>query len=359
LKLAIAAVFGLVLGAGACGELPNPTAVVDLRVLAIKSEPAGFLIDLQNPGSASDAELTAQLTALVVDPQGGGQEMTVSAVGCPDYIDTITSATQQGTKLCPPASATSQIPEPIGSKLTTADAPGPPTADPIVAGGYEYNPMVSFGLTSDQISAFFSPDPLGIPAIDQSVAYNRDFGLPAIVNMIFDLAGEHAVAIKNVVYWPRLDAAQQPNKNPTLDGIKLFTDRDPMTGNPINEIDPAVDPMPTVSVSAMSKLYVQPVYTTAAEDYQLRVKNVDTGLVETRDEHELLRFQFYTTAGTFDPEMQFSEKNPITNVFHDDSEYVLPKADRIPADGIVTIWVVAHDERAGTDWASRTIHVVP
>src|SRR4051812_8334978 len=332
---------------------------MDLRVLAIKSEPAGFLVNLDDPGSATQADLTAQLTALVVDPLGNGQEMTVSAVGCPDYIDTITSATQQGTKLCPPASATSQIPEPIGSELATADAPGPPTASPIVAGGYEYNPMVSFGLRPDQIGAFFSPNPTGIPALDQSIAYNRDFGLPAVVNMTFDLAGEHAVAIKNVVYWPRLDAAQQPNKNPTLDGIRLFTDRDPTTGDPINEIDQVADPMPTVSVGAMNKLYVQPVYSTAAEDYQLRVKNVDTGLVETRDEHELLRFQFYATAGTFDPDTQFSEKNPITNVFHDDSEYVLPKVDQIPADGVVTIWVVARDERAGTDWASRTIHVVP
>ena len=89
------------------------------------------------------------------------------------------------------------------------------------------------------------------------------------------------------------------------------------------------------------------------------MKNVDTGLVETRHEHELLRFQFYATAGTFDPDMQFSEKNPFTDVFHDDSEYVLPKLDKIPADGIVTIWIVVHDERAGTDWASRTIKVVP
>ena len=38
---------------------------------------------------------------------------------------------------------------------------------------------------------------------------------------------------------------------------------------------------------------------------------------------------------------------------------MLPKADQIPADGKVTIWIVAHDERAGTDWVSRTIRVVP
>jgi len=361
LKFAITAVCGLALAAGACGELPNPTTVQDLRVLAVKCEPAGFLVDLENPGGASQAALTAQITALVIDPLGGGQEMAVSAVGCPDYIDTITSATQQGTKLCPPASATSMIPDPIGKNLATAPAPGPPTAAPIAPYGIEYNPMVSFGLTPEQIGAFFSPTPFGVPAIDQSIAYNRDFGLPAIVNLTFDLAGEHAVAIKNVVYWPRLDAAQQPNQNPTLDAIRFFTQRDPTTGDPFNEIDPAVDPVPTVSVGAMTKLYVQPAYSdTAAEPYLLKEKNVDTGVVETRMiERELLRFQFYATAGTFDPEMQFSERNPFTDVFHTDSEYVLPKPEKIPADGIVTFWIVVHDERAGSNWASRTIRVVP
>ena len=41
----------LALGAGACGELPAESNVVDLRVLGIKSEPAGFLINLDDLGS--------------------------------------------------------------------------------------------------------------------------------------------------------------------------------------------------------------------------------------------------------------------------------------------------------------------
>lgn len=354
----------LALGVGACGELPNESTVQDLRVLGVKCDPGGFLVNLDDPGAATEAELTATLTALIVDPIGGGQELTVTAVGCPDYIDTITSATLQGSKLCPPASATSMIPEPIGSNLATAPAPGPPTANPIVAGGIEYNPTVSFGLTPKQIGAFFSPTPTGIPALDTSISYNRDFGLPAIVNLTFGLGSERVEAIKRVVYWPRLDPAQQPNKNPTMGGIRLYRHRDDATGNPIDEIDPVTDPTPTVSVSAMDKLYVQPIWspgTTVEENYLLKVNNIQAGQIETRViERELVRFFFYASpAGTFDPLIQFSEENPITMVFHDDSEYVLPKADEIPADGKVTIWIVAHDERAGTDWISRTINVVP
>jgi hypothetical protein len=44
---------------------------------------------------------------------------------------------------------------------------------------------------------------------------------------------------------------------------------------------------------------------------------------------------------------------------HTDAEYVLPKLTDMPAGGVVVIWLVTHDERAGTDWASRPINVVP
>jgi len=350
------------LGAGACGELPNQTTVQDLRVLGVKCEPGGFLVNLDDPGSATEAELTATLTALVVDPNGGGQELAVMGVGCPDYIDTITSATLQGSKLCPPASVTSMIPEPIGSKLATVPATGSPTANPIVPYGIEYNPTLSFGLRPDQVAAFFSPIPTGIQLLDDSVALNRDFGLAAIVNLTFGLGNERVEAIKRVVYWPRLDPAQQPNKNPTMGGVRLYRHRDDATGNPIDEIDPVLEPTPTVSVGAMDKLYVQPAYgPEIAESYLLRVRNAETMQIETKVvDRELIRFYFYASpVGTFDPELQFSEENPITMVFHDDSEYVLPPADKIPADGKVTIWIVAHDERAGTDWVSRTINLVP
>ena len=101
-----------------------------------------------------------------------------------------------------------------------------------------------------------------------------------------------------------------------------------------------------------------------AESYPLNVRNADTGEITPRMvERELLRFQFYATAGKFDPEMQFSELNPILvgGTLHTDSEWLPPKElPELPSPGgIVTIWLVTHDERAGTDWASRTIIVTP
>jgi hypothetical protein len=382
LKTLVKAACLLALGAGACGELPAESNVADLRVLGVKCEPAGFLVNLDDPGAATEAELTAAITALVVDPRAPGGVVEVSAaVGCPDYIDTITSATQQGSKLCPPADATSMFPPPIGPLLATttivpADAPltFPPamTSDPTVPSDFQYHPSVSYGLRPDQVGAFFSPATTGIPALDESIAFNRAFGLPAIVNLTFTINGERAEAIKRVVYWPRLDPAQQPNTNPTLGDpadpnvvkIRFYSHRDDTTGEPDQEI---ADAVPTLSIAAGSKLYVKPNYDHAVDmNYLLNVRNPDMDAIMTKTvDRELLRFQFYATAGAFTPEMQFSELNPILSggTLHTDAEWVLPTAEKArednlpPEGGIVTIWIVTHDERAGTDWASRTVRL--
>jgi len=372
LRLAVATVSVLALGAAACGELPNVTTVVDLRVLGVKCEPAGFLVDLEKPGSAMADALKATLTALVVDPQGQGYELHVSAVGCPDYIDTITSATLQGSKLCPPASVTSMIPPPIGPLLATTTivpASAPVSFFPVGGSGVQYEPTLVFGLRPDQVSAFFSPTTTMVPALDESIAFNRDFGLAAIVNLDFELNGQRAVAIKRVVYWPLIIEPGMPapvaNKNPTLGNpaiptapkILLYKHRDETNGLPDVLYEVA---HPTISIAAKDKLYVDPVDDAAAEMYRLRVRNPDTREIETRTELELLRFQFYATAGTFDPDLQINQENPITGKTLTDAEYLPPKPEDIPAEGLlVTIWVVAHDERAGTDWASTTITVVP
>ena len=87
-------------------------------------------------------------------------------------------------------------------------------------------------------------------------------------------------------------------------------------------------------------------------------------MIETRVvDRELLRFYFYTSRGKFDPEQQFSELSPILTggTLHTDSEWLPPtKPEDLPTGGeIVTIWLVTHDERAGTDWASRTFLLLP
>jgi len=361
--LLIAAGCGLVLGGAGCGELPDVTAVVDLRVLAVKCEPAGFLVDLVHPERASQMDYTARITALVADPLAPGGMLTINAEGCPNLLDTITAATGQATKFCPDPGAAVPIPELATTPITE---PGMPLVVPPTPGMDDvFQPTVSFGLTPKQVQTFFTLT--GDATLDKIIQDNRDFGLSAIVDLDFDINGEHAAAIKNVVYWPRLDPMQAPNTNPTLAGLKLGKHRSEDTGSPDVFWDV---PNPTLSISAGDKLFVDPDYLphdsypgAADQNYLLRVHNTQTDMVETHVvERELIRFQFYATAGTFEPREQQSELEPFLapgSLLHTDSEYKLPRVDQLPPDGNVTIWVVTHDERGGSDWFTTTITVVP
>jgi hypothetical protein len=351
----------LALHGGACGNLDEITTVHDLRVLAVSAEPAGFLVDLTNPGAGSAAELQATLTALVADPLAGGDmQVVTTAVGCPDYVDTITAATGQSSKLCPSPQASSQLPAVLQTVVIFGpDAPS--STPPVEAGGIEYHPTATFGLTPDQLGIFFSPTPTGDAQADQIIAYNRDFGLDAIVNMTFAVNGEQATAIKRVVYWPRLSADETPNHNPTLKAVELYAHRDPVTGDPV---DLLMDVSPTVKLSAMDGLYVLPVPADDAieTNYLLRVRNTATKQIDTVTvDHELLTYQFFATAGTFSPAERQSEQSviftPSGGIAHTDSHWTAP--GKVPASGVVTIWVVARDERAGVSWSSRTVNLVP
>ncbi|HEY4184722.1 MAG TPA: hypothetical protein VGP07_06605 [Polyangia bacterium] len=366
--------FAALVGMNACGDLDDVTTVKDLRVLAVMAEPAGFLVPLDAPGAGSPAALQATLTALVVDPKGAARPLTFSGEGCPDYLDTISAASGQGTRVCPDARVTGQFPAPVGPALATTtlfppDAPG--AASPAPPSTIEYHPRATFGLTPEQLGLFFSPAVTGDPTLDGVTAYNRDFGLDAIVDLTFRLGSEDATVIKRVVYWPLLPAAevpasftlpQLPNQNPRLVDIQLFRHRNTVTGDPE---DPWPDSGATLSLAAKDKLYVLPVPAPdAAERYLLRARNSQTSAVETLDvARELLTYRFYATAGTFDPDTQQSELSSVLTSpdgrAHIDSQYNLPKLADLPPDGEVTVWIVVRDERAGTSWDSRTFTVTP
>ena len=371
-RVATAGLAFAALALAACGNLDNVTDVHDLRVLAVKSEPAGFLVPLDAPSSLTMTQAT--LTALVADPKSPSQILSVTGEACPDYIDTITAASGQNSKLCPSAAVTNQLPAPLNTLLATTELPNG-TASASMTDTIEYDPQVTFDIGADKLGLFFAPSPpAGVSAqIAQAIQYNRDFGFDAIVDLTFTLGTESAEALKRVVYWPLLPAAlvpdptsspdcpatQTPNANPVLTSIDLFRDR--QNGMPADQWTTGT---PTVSLSAGDQLFVRPSYDPASvEKYLLRVKNADTGLVETQCHHELLTFQFFATSGTFSPPERTSEL-PVVRTANNgyiplDSQWNPPNAADIPAGGVVTIWIVARDERAGAGWTSTTFVVQP
>jgi hypothetical protein len=362
----------IVASLGACGDLDDVTNVKDLRVLAVRTQPPGFLVPLDDPMTIPATEAT--VTALVVDPKGGGAMLSFSGAACPNYLDAVTAATGKASSLCPGPEVTGQFPPPLNQALATTMLPAGmvgPKAPSTIA----YEPEVKFGLTPAQLALFFSPDPNLPAAVAPTVQFNRDYGMDAIVNVDFMLGAETASMIKRVVYWPLLPdallptgaeaakpdcpATQVANTNPVLTEIQLFRRR--VEGEPTD----AYPDMPTLSLAAKDKLFVQPVYDPASvEKYLLRVKNFETGTVDTQCRHETLTFQFFATAGTFGPAERQSELPPFLappddGKIHIDSQWNPPKAADLPADGQVTLWVVVRDERAGANWASKTFVITP
>jgi hypothetical protein len=348
--------------AGGCLNLDDITTVKDLRVLAVQADHPGFLVNLDDPGSANPFDLTGSLTALVVDPKGGGAQLTFTAVGCPDYLDAITGASTHATNLCATPGTDGALPSLLQSMAIATFSP----ADPIAPGGIEYRPATGpWGLTPDQVGAFFTPTPPADPTLAKAVQYNRDFGIDALANLTFVLGSEQATAVKRLVYWPLLDPTQVPNQNPIIDHIEFYGARDATTGQPIN----LLDPIPTVSVGALDKVYALPVppagqtWDDQSETYLLRVRNAQTMQVETQTVKELMTFDFFTTVGTLAPAERRNDV-PIFaapgSMIHIDSQLNLPAPANVPAGGVTAdVWVVVHDERAGVSWAHGNVIITP
>lgn len=375
----LCAAAAMALCASACGDLDNVTTVKDLRVLAVKTEPAGFLVPLDDPSSLKNT--TATVTALVVDPLQPNGTMIVTGQSCPDFIDTITAASGKTSKLCPGPDVTDKFPAPLDTVLRTTE-PMTGSAMAVASTPVQYEPQTTFGLTPEQVSLFFTKAKTGVQEIDQSIDYNRDFGTDAIVNLSFSLGNESAAAIKRIVYWPLLapedltpapnpdpsqpsptcPTSQTVNQNPDLDGIDLFQHR--ADGIPTDAFDRTATP--TLSLANGDQLFVQPVFTDAlAEHYFLRVRNAKTNVVETQCRKELLTFQFFATAGAFEPAERTSElpvflTTPDNGHIPTDSQWKAPKkSGDLPADGHVTLWVVTRDERGGVSFSSRAFVVAP
>jgi hypothetical protein len=123
--------------------------------------------------------------------------------------------------------------------------------------------------------------------------------------------------------------------------------------------------MPPTFSASTDQLFVQPTFDESIEElYFLRVKNNNTGQIETQCRKELITFQFFATAGTFSPLERTSELSPVLTPPDNghipiDSQWKPPKADALPADGNVTVWIVARDERGGVGFERRSFVVTP
>ncbi len=346
----------LLSGAAACTDFDDPTTILDLRVLAVKTEPSEVIleVDLSNPTNpvvSPASNPLVNVTPLVVGPEGEITDATFTISGCPN--NPFAAAPPAGGGMgggmgFPSGGARTTVGsapcDPFGAH-TTRLIPGP------VTGSVEVRPSEEVLKTAFLADIF--PDQFG------NLHGGFDLGEPYVLTLGVEGNGEQLTVIKRVLYWAkRIDDAQLPNALPEIPGVSSYAERDPTTSEPVDDRAPLVEGTP-LRVPAGGTVWIEPAGATA-ESYETTILDATTHLaVPLTIARETVRYAFYATAGTFQPARTASELPPgfmDTGRIHLESQYHAPRL--VPTNPIVKLWIVARDDRGGETWQSRTLEIV-
>jgi hypothetical protein len=310
----------------------DPSTLRDLRLLAVTAEPAEVLVDFAAPPATLP---TIMLGALVVQPDGGPRPVPFSARACGNDP---AGGGDRGRATGP------------GSEGDTIALAACPAGSPVVDEGAAM--MDPDGSASVPIA--FSPTPDLLVEAARADPQSAILGLPLRVSL--DIDGGAVVGLKRVVFSPRLDPDQLPNRNPALTMLTWRAHRDeppaPLTA----------DLPPTVFLG--SGLLIAPdraEVDAEAEPYRAQaISRLDGQVTVEEIPHETLRYSFYATRGTFAPPSVSTEPSPLLEnpnttletVYH--APAALPPGD--PGD--VDVYVVVRDERGGCSWARRKLKLL-
>ena len=181
-----------------------------------------------------------------------------------------------------------------------------------------------------------------MPALDPSKR-----GLPDATNGFYlpvrarlDADGKTLVALYQLRIFLGALSPNPPNQNPTLMGIYQVPSADAGAAD-----QTALDDAKPIEVHANDKVALRALVTAASSESYL-VFDGDPRTTPPRHVVEKIRVSWFTTAGTFD--------NDVTGVDKPDTTLTLDK--HLPPSGTtIDLWVVARDERGGSDWLHRTL----
>jgi hypothetical protein len=318
----------LMLTASGCTpEFDNITTIKDLRLLAVNADPPEILIDLAE-AMANPALLLSlppvKVTPLVVDPHGGGRVVEYKVQACENRPDAMARGANNGPGRV--RDTISQAPCPEGS-IAVAEGSA-------VAGPDGSVPMeITFHPTAELLVNGVQADPLSL-----------ELGLPITLSFTIRAGDEQAVALKRVLFTPRIDAEQTPNRNPEITQLTVR----PTKEDPPLLLDPAAPP----AVPLGGKLHLEP-SRGLAERYRARAfSRTERRFVTEEIPEETLRYTFYTTQGTFSPGGISTLPSPLLTdpVINLETTYEAPAA--LPEDGNqnVYLFVVVRDERGGSSF---------
>jgi hypothetical protein len=344
--------------AGGCSSFQDESSVVDLRVLALAADKPELFVD-----PSTEVEVIT-VRALVVDPLGAGRPVSYSAVACATLVDAVTAATGRNATLCPPGSLFRREIIPEATPAT-------------VAGDTQHEIQIPIVVLGSEVIPLFSPvsetDPRRFAVL---------YDLPVTLQLDVWAGDERITTIKRVLFKQQLRladpaAVHTPNANPVVPGVRVFEERDD-AGNLLGEVLPDPDGVFPIPLGAQRFFRPDPA---VAESYLARVQNPPTG--ETVEEaapvagtsiqlfpEETLRYTFYaavkSAAGPpLDPgrflRHNTSNKPPPIRVqqgeVHLESAYQAPSV--MPSSPLVTVWIIARDERTGASWIEIPVRLTP
>lgn len=285
----------LPLGAGCNTGFEDQSIVIDLRVLAMRTDPAEVVVDVDPNDLASVVLPPVTVTALIADPQG------------PRPISFSMTACGAATSLrCDDPDVTYKLPMTDGMMIQGTEATAVLQAN--VA-------LLQAALAEDDFKG------LG--------------GIPVNVEMVVRAPDGYEVhAAKRIMYAARVPAARTANSNPTIGGLLA-------RGEPFTEDAPLV-------VAQDEKVVLLPVEEMGVREVYV-TPTLDGG---ERTFTENLRYSWLATRGHFSDETTGGATDLFGNKPVLDTKWTAPKEA-----GEVSLWVVQRDERGGTSWTHRTIVV--
>jgi hypothetical protein len=314
----------------ACGNFQDRDIVLDLRVLAITSEPANQVVDIS--ATSQPADVIAQLVpttvcALASDPSFGGNLLWSMTMCNLDTDDRCTASSPQ-----------IQIGQ---GSIADPDTTSP---EPALCATIQPN--------SDLVNVlvnYIQNDPLmGLGGVDYGVLLAvRDDG---------DQPSEDQFAAKTLQVMPRIPPDVTQNTNPTISGLTAS----------VNDGDPA--PIPLVRCADLDATGTTPLIVSPDDDVTLTPVEPDgvheVYVVPTIDGGEqmfteAITYQWNAGIGSFSngstggPVDLFGNPPPIF------TDWTAPEPSDIDGVTDVPLWIVQRDDRLGEAWFESCLRVMP
>jgi hypothetical protein len=342
----------LVLGAGCADQVPSPSLVEDLRVLAIQAQPPELLFD-RDPGAVAQ---TVTFQALVMDPRGG--PMAYDWAFCP--VESSQTCADFDRRKAAVAPAVQPILDTARAQASHGEAPPAP----------EHTDALQIGAFAAQVS----PELFAFHVTSSGLGLGNGAWLSAALalgNGADSLQAEKRVVLeaRDLSAWnPELAssgwqicppapalalpgclplAPRTANRNPEIAGVEVARSRladalfAPLEGPLVLGPHETVRLRPVVGADA-------------AERYQAIEATFQGDQLVVVDHQEELVVSWFATAGTFADAQTTPQRTKTL-----DNAFTTPDAPPAATGGKLSVFMVVRDQRGGTGWARVEVLMMP